>query len=318
MLENTKSIYQSSEIDDQLTTEFFNCVKQSELEELRNFFRDLKYKVWTLKEENDYTALHRAVFMNSDDLVTLIIEELKRRLGFEARGVLEKFVNEKTAEGMTALHYAAYRGNINIAKKLFEQGASVDVYSNRGKNVMHMCAEGNQSAMMIYFIHYYAQDIVAIDEYGSTPLHWACYSGAEEAVSFLLSFNPDINRQDKEGLTPLHLAVASNNDRIVLKLLQNGADKKIENYKKEIPMNLATKKKYTTIISLLEDKSYNKLCTLETPIMYIQPESFYKYVIFISLLIPELAIVLFILPCMDIIIYILLLFRFRRRYSHNA
>ena len=46
---------------------------------------------------------------------------------------------------------------------------------------------------------------------GSTALHWACYTGSEAAVIFLLSWNLNINAQDREGITPLHLAVMSGN-----------------------------------------------------------------------------------------------------------
>ena len=48
------------------------------------------------------------------------------------------------------------------------------------------------------------------DQKGSTPLHWACYIGSENAVNFLCSWNVEINLTDIEGhLTPLHLAVMS-------------------------------------------------------------------------------------------------------------
>ena len=78
---------------------------------------------------------------------------------------------------------------------------------------MHLAAESNQPSIMVYFIHYQSQDIFSIDEYVSTPLHWACYSGAEETVNLLLSLNASINDKDKEGITPLHLAVQSNKEK---------------------------------------------------------------------------------------------------------
>ena len=280
-------------------TEFFDCIINQKEDEIRNYFRDTSNQVWNLKEENGYTCLHRAVFMNSEKIVTIIIEELKKRLGIESKQELPKFVNEVTSEGITALHYAAYKGNIRIAKFLIDNGASVDVVTNRGKNVMHMSAEGNQPSIMIYFMNYHAQDIFSIDEYGSTPLHWACYSGAEEAVLFLFSLGAQIDAKDKEGLTPLHLAVLSKKERIVLRLLQKGADKNIENSKNEKPISIAQKKKYFNIVSLLEDEDYNPLCTLETPKMYIKPNDIYKKVIFLFLVIPEIIILLFILPFIE-------------------
>ena len=278
---------------------FFECVREEKEEDLRNYFRDPSYKVWLLKEENDYTALHRAVFNNSEKIVSLIIEELKKRIGFESKMALSNFINEKTNEGITALHYAAYKGNITIAKLLIENGAVVEMVTNRGKNVMHLAAEGNQPSIMYYFIAYQAQDIISIDDYGSTPLHWACYAGAEEAVLFLLSLKANIDAKDKEGITPLNLAVQSKREKIVKLLLQRGADKTIDNNRHETPLDVAVKKNYFEMINLLKDKDYNPLCTLETPIEYVKPDNIYKKFIFFIFIVPEIVLLFGVLPYLD-------------------
>ena len=90
---------------------------------------------------------------------------------------------------------------------------------------MHMAAEGNQPSMLIYLLTEEHLSAQSVDENGSTPLHWACYFGAEEAVDFLLNLKVDINEQDKEKLTPLHLATNEGRENIVLKLLQKNAEK---------------------------------------------------------------------------------------------
>ena len=81
---------------------------------------------------------------------------------------------------------------------------------------MHMAAEGNQPSMMIYLITKEHQSSQSVDENGSTPLHWACYAGAEESVNFLLNLDANIDAQDKEKLTPLHLAVLGGREKIVV------------------------------------------------------------------------------------------------------
>jgi ankyrin repeat protein len=149
--------------------------------------------------------------MDLTNIITIMIDELKNRLGTEAKTEIKKWVNEQTEQGYTALHYAAYRGNIDICNKLIECGAEVEVINKRGLNVLHMAAQGNQANALVYFKEKYSLNIHSVDEMGSTPLHWACYTGSEISVAFLLSWNPNINAQDKEGLTPLHLAVKSGN-----------------------------------------------------------------------------------------------------------
>ena len=82
--------------------------------------------------------------------------------------------------------------------------------------------------------------LAVTDSKGSTALHWACYSGQENAVSALLSWGAEMDSQDfTYGMTPLHLAVMSGNGRIVKKLLVKGCDRHIPNYSGKLPLDLA-------------------------------------------------------------------------------
>jgi ankyrin repeat protein len=149
--------------------------------------------------------------MNLTILVNTMIDELKLRLGIEARKEIKKWVNERSDQGHTALQYASYRGNIEVIQKLILNGAEVEICNNRGLNVLHMASQGNQPGSLVYFKEKYLMNIQSVDDLGSTPLHWGCYTGSEAAVLFLLSWNINVNSQDREGLTPLHLAVMSGN-----------------------------------------------------------------------------------------------------------
>lgn len=77
-------------------------------------------------------------------------------------------------------------------------------------------------------------DINEIDHRGSTPLHWACYSRSEFALSFILALGPSLEIQDKMGFTPLHLAIRSVDElkstRAVRSLLLKGAKRNIRTF----------------------------------------------------------------------------------------
>ena len=278
------------------TEEFFEYIQQRNTDKIKEYFSNPEYKVWQLKDENGYTILHKAVFNGDIDITTLIINEVKKRLGMSSKDSLPKFINEKTNEGMTALHYAAYKGNIPLLQFLITSGASVDAVTNLGKNVIHMAAEGNQPSMMIYLISKEHQSSQSVDENGSTPLHWACYSGAEESVNFLLNLDVNIDAQDKEKLTPLHLAVLGGREKIVLKLLQKNANKTLTNVRGELPIDLARKKNQKRIAAILDDDDFNPLCSLQTPKYYIEPKDIYKRFILIMIIVPEAINYIFILP----------------------
>ena len=278
------------------TEEFFEYIQQRNTDKIKEYFSNPEYKVWQLKDENGYTILHKAVFNGDIEITTLIINEVKKRLGMSSKDSLPKFINERTNEGLTALHYASYKGNIPLLQFLIQSGASVDAVTNLGKNVIHMAAEGNQPSMMIYLITKEYQSSQSVDENGSTPLHWACYSGAEESVNFLLNLDANIDAQDKEKLTPLHLAVLGGREKIVLKLLQKNANKNLANIKGELPIDLARKKNKKRIEMILDDDNFNPLCTLQTPKYYIEPTDIYKRFILIMIIVPEAIIYIFILP----------------------
>ena len=290
----TKSINQNLK-----TSEFFDYIQNKNEEKISEYFQNPDYKVWLLKDENGYTILHKSVFNVDIQITELIIKEAKRRLGMGKGDALTKFINDKTNEGLTALHYAANKGNIQLLKLLIDNGANVDAVTNLGKNLMHMAAEGNQPSMLIYLITEQHLSAQSVDENGSTPLHWACYLGSEEAVNFLLNLNVDINEQDKEKLTPLHLATNEGRENIVLKLLQKNANKNLANNKGELPIDLARKKNHKRIVQLLEDDDFNPLCSLQMPKYYIEPKDIYKKLIVIMLIIPEIVIYLFILPYLE-------------------
>ena len=280
-------------------SEFMDALNKDEFQKINNFLEDPNIKIWQIKDENGYTALHRLVFKNNYELSSQIIDNVKKGLGLGSSYKIEDFIDEKTNEGFTALHYAAINGNIKMIKLLQKYGAKIDQVTNLGKNIMHLAAESNQPSIIAYFLLNEPLDLFTVDENGSTPLHWACYSGAYESVNYLLSLKADINALDKEKFTPLHLAVTNNREKIVRLLLQNGADKKIPNKNKELPIDIARNQNYMNIVNLLTDKDFNPLCTLEFPLQYIPPTDIYKKIILIMIIIPEIIIFFFVLPFLE-------------------
>ena len=277
-------------------SEFLEAINQNDIEKAKSYINSLK--IWQIKDENGLTPLHYSVFRNNYDLTTIIINEVKKGLGISSNKI-SNFINEKTNEGFTALHYAVNNGNLLIVQLLKQYGAKFEAVTNLGKNAVHIAAEANQVTMLMYLILNEALDIFCLDENGSTPLHWACYSGAFEAVDYLLSLKADINAQDKERITPLFLAVDNKRENIVRILLMNGADKNLTNKKNELPINIARKKNYVRIKNLLKDKEYNPLCTLESPPKYIEPSNIYRKLILFLIIIVELIIFILILPFLE-------------------
>ena len=302
--QNKPKIIVNTNTNTEQIKDLFDSIEKKDENKLIEYINNPEYKIWEMKDENGNTILHKSCFHNYKELSLKIIQEIKKRLGSQKS--MTRFINEKNSDGLTALHYIAYKGNVELAKILIEYDASVDCLTKLGKNVVHLSSEGNEPSMMIYFLNNHGLDVYTGDENGSSPLHWACYSGAEESVNFLIGLNCNINAVDKEKLTPLHLATLYNRENIVIKLLQNGADKSLKNSKGELPIDIARKKNFHSIVNILEDKDYNPLYSLDPPLTYIKPNNIYKKFIIVMIVVPEILIILMILPYLENIVNILL------------
>lgn len=150
--------------------------------------------------------MHMACFKNLEDIGTQLMEKAHQIVREKQ---IEIWVNHKTEEdGFAALHFASFRGNLNLIQLLIQNGANMNQKNNFGINVLHVAAQGDQPISLFYFKEK-GMDIKSKDNRLSTPLHWACYSRSEVALCYLLAWIKDLEDKDIEGFTPLHLAVKS-------------------------------------------------------------------------------------------------------------
>jgi len=186
---------------------------------------------------NGYTLLHLAIFKDNDDSVHMlwkhVMENEKEPLENRKRK-LKKWINHKTEgkEGFSWIHLASFNGNLSIIRFLEYHGAEIFAENNFNLNALHVASQGNQPSTIVYFLNRHL-DINSKDRVQSTPLHWAWYAGAENAVSYLMAYGADPNLQDIDGYTSLHLAIKScestKSTRIVKQLLFWGADRNFTN-----------------------------------------------------------------------------------------
>lgn len=135
-------------------------------------------------------------------------------------------MNSVNQDGLTALHFAAYKGNFKALEILSSYGADYTITTTSGQNVLHLAAQGGMVESFIFFQS--LLDINCKDSKLSTPLHWAAYMNSESIITFLLAQPTiEVNAKDSKQQTPLHLATSYGHTKIVKKLLRAGADRKI-------------------------------------------------------------------------------------------
>jgi palmitoyltransferase len=198
-----------------------------------------------------FSLLHFCAFKNKLRGFNLVLKHVHAMLdaldkNLSSKDVLKKWVDAQTfRDKFTALHYASFRGNIEMSKALIKMGANITMLNRHGLGVLHIAAQGDQPSSLYFFHKIMRIPIDSKDSRGSTPLHWACFSGSEIAVIYILAWcsKEMLAIRDKDGFTPLHLAVKSvetiQSTRPVKTLLYRDAPKFIRDSKGNLPINVA-------------------------------------------------------------------------------
>jgi ankyrin repeat protein len=117
-------------------------------------------------------------------------------------------VNSPAPDGATALHWAAYRDNLNIADLLIDGGAQVDAANDYGVTPLSMASTNGSAAMITKLIKAGASPNLALPS-GETPLMSAARSGIADAVAALLAGGTDVDTLESvKGQTALMWAAS--------------------------------------------------------------------------------------------------------------
>ena len=135
-------------------------------------------------------------------------------------------VNEPQGDGMTALHWAAERGNSELAEILIYAGANPMAGTRIGQyKPLHLAAKKGNADIIKILLDTGIDPNITTANSGSTALHLAAASGNIESVTFLLLAGAQINiRESAWGQTPLIFAAAANHVGVMQALLDAGAD----------------------------------------------------------------------------------------------
>ena len=137
-------------------------------------------------------------------------------------------VGAAQGDGMTALHWAAERGDAAMADMLVYAGANVSAVTRIGQYTpLHLASRTGSRAVVAALLKAGADPSVRSTTTGVTALHLAASSGNPEVVKVLLDAGADPNAKETEwGQTPLMFAAAQNRADAIKELLAHGADAK--------------------------------------------------------------------------------------------
>jgi ankyrin repeat protein len=133
-------------------------------------------------------------------------------------------VNAPQADGATAIQWAAYKSDLEMADALIAAGADVKKASREGATPLYLAGIYG-SAPMIEKLIKAGADPNERGPKGETPLMLASRNGNVDAIKVLLDHKADINAKDlQRGTTPLMWAAEQSHPAAMKFLIDHGAD----------------------------------------------------------------------------------------------
>jgi ankyrin repeat protein len=146
---------------------------------------------------------------------------LDRVRGLLDRGEVE--IDAAQADGMTALHWAVYRDDLDGTEMLLEAGADASVANRYGVEPLSLaCQNGN--AKIVKRLLEAGADANAELRGGETVLMTASRTGVLEVVRDLIASGAMVNATERNGQTAIMWAAAAGHADVVDALIDAGAD----------------------------------------------------------------------------------------------
>jgi len=134
-------------------------------------------------------------------------------------------VNTAQADGMTALHWAAQKGDVDLAKLLLYASANVRATTRIGGYTPLLIASRNGDAAMIQALLDGGADPNNATTNGTTALMFAAAAGKNDAVKVLIEKGANVNaKENVKGETALTFAAAYGRLDVVRELTAHKAD----------------------------------------------------------------------------------------------
>ena len=146
-------------------------------------------------------------------------------------------VNAPQGDGMTALHWAAEAGDVEMVGMLLYAGANLQGVTRLGDYTpLHLASKAGKDRVVARLLEAGADPSAYTTTGEVTPLHFAAASGSVATVEALLDHGADVDvTESVRGQTPLMLAAGRNRVAVVQLLLDQGADPSILTYVVDIP-----------------------------------------------------------------------------------
>src|SRR5258706_1853946 len=145
-------------------------------------------------------------------------------------------INAPQGDGSTALHWAAQKDDLELAKILLAAGANVKATTRLGAATPLFMACRNGNAAMVELLIKSGADLNSTGEHGTTPLMIAAAAGNSDAVKVLIDHGSNVDaREGAHGQTAMMFAAALGRVDAIRLLAAHGADPSVTTKAVKLP-----------------------------------------------------------------------------------
>ena len=165
-------------------------------------------------------------------------------------------VNCRDQYGWTPLHYACASGHVDMVRMLISEfQADTTLQDVSGDAPLHDAAHCGRGEVALTLITEFGCDANLTNNDGSTSLHVACEHGHASVVRIIGKY-ASVLATDKDGDTPLHIAAYWGHKECVEALLQLDAPIMLRNAAGKTALHVACERGHAQIVKMIGEETY--------------------------------------------------------------
>lgn len=183
------------------------------------------FRIHSVDRKTQFAALRTAVEYGQADVIDCLID----RYHFDINCTIDN--NDSSIIGLTSLLVCAgIHNGASMVEHLLQRGADISRKTKELSTALHLaCQEGARTKVVSDLLHFGAE-VDCLDGQGCSPLLVACREEYFSLAHFLISCKQGqqyphvVNTADQYGRTPIFYACRADNQKLVQDLLTHGAN----------------------------------------------------------------------------------------------